>query len=156
MVSIEGQIRDVLESNWSLAGTLLASEVHFSIGWYDSEYQNNPQVTVNKAWSPEPLWFGNSLEAGLPDLGYISHDKYFVDCWKTTDHDILGENELTTIGDMVTECFRILNNTREGYTPPLGLVLPLDRGVAQHETNRQPYIMHIQMLVQANYKSGLP
>lgn len=156
-MSISQRISGTLAAGWALAAPLSVGQMHFSVGWYDSEYQNYPQVTVRKAWSPEPLWFLPDTVAGLPDLNYISHDKYFIDCWYVVDRDILGEAEYDYVEDMMTECFRILNNKRwsfAGTTGPLGLVIPLDRGIAQHETNIQPRVLHIQMTCQANYKSG--
>jgi len=156
-LSISQQIATTLATEWVLAGTLAVANMHFSTGWYDSRYQNHPQVTVSKAWTPEPRWFGPTASDG--PLTYISWDKYFVDCWLTIDRDILGESEYESVEDMMTECFRILNAERLNFTGaagPLGHVMPLDRGTAMHETNRQPYILHIQMLAQANYRSGTP
>lgn len=157
MSSISQQLADALETNWALAGTLAPANMYFSVGWYDSRHQNNPQVTVSKAWSNEPRWFGPEASDG--PLTYISWDKYFVDCWLVVDRDVIGEAEYETVEDMMLECFRILNEERlnfTGATGPLGHVMPLNHGEALHETNRQPYILHIQMLAQANYRSGSP
>lgn len=158
-MSISERIAGTLQAEWSLAGTLAVDNMHFSVGWFDSLYMNNPQVTVGKAWSPEPYWFLEDREAGLDDLNYISFDRYFVDCWLVVERDFVGESEYETVEDMMTECFRILNDRRwsfAGTTGPLGLVIPLDRGIALHETTVQPRILRIQMMVQANYKSGTP
>jgi len=150
--SISQQISGTLKANWTLAGTLAVAGVWFSTGWFDSEYTNNPQVSVRKAWTPEPKWFMPPNVGGT--LGYLSFPRYFVDCWLTADHDILGEAQYETIEDMALECFRILNLKRLSFTAPIGLVLPLDHGAMISDYNTHPYILHIQMLVQANLRSG--
>jgi len=152
MSSISQQIQGTLEAEWGLAGTLAPTEMHFSVGWYDSEFQNNPQVSVRKAWTPEPRWFMPAAVGGV--LGYLSFPRYFVDCWLVPDRDVLGESEYETVEDMMFECFRILNLKRLDFTAPLGLVIPLDHGEMMSEFNVQPRILHIQMLVQANIRSG--
>ena len=152
MSSISHQISGTLEAEWGLAGPLLPAQMHFSVGWFDSEYMNNPQVSVRKAWTPEPMWFMPQAVGGT--LSYLSFPRYFVDCWLPSDHDILGESEYETVEDMMFECFRIINLKRLSFTAPLGLVIPLDHGEMMSEFNTHPYILHIQMLVQANIRSG--
>jgi hypothetical protein len=151
-VSISQQISGTLAAEWGLAGTLAPTEMHFSVGWFDSEYMNNPQVSVRKAWTPEPFWFMPAAVGGV--LGYLSFPRYFVDYWLPSDHDILGESEYDTVENMMFEGFRILNLKRLDFTAPLGLVIPLGHGEMMSEFNTQPYILHIQMLVQANIRSG--
>ncbi len=79
-----------------------------------------------------------------------------MDCWYRVDRgdDPSPVGELT-VWNMKEEVFRILNLQRKNFIPPIGLVIPLERGKQMNErgTNRQPRMFRWSTRVQANYKT---
>ena len=151
--TIEEQVATMLQNNWSLLGNVAVGNCHFDTGWFDAKLGRDlkPQITVRHLFSPEPLWFGPS--PSHVDLHYISWDKYAVNLWHRFREGQEGVNERREIEQMRDEVFRILNNQRESFPPPIGLVLPLDRGTPLHEFNVTPRLLRYELIIQVNYKS---
>ena len=150
--TVATQIKDMLENDWAILNPALA-DVYFATGWYEKDEPQLHQVIVSHIFSPPTRWFGAGYDASLHTL---THEVYQVDCWVRSDR---GENDLTAdeliVWNMKEEVFRILNVQRKNFVPPIGLVIPLDRGRQLNEQahNRQPRMFRWSIRVQANYKT---
>jgi len=149
--TVAKQIRDMLENNWSILNPALG-DVYFTTGWYEKD-EIKHQVTVSHMYSPNIRWFGAGYDASLHTL---TNEIYQVDCWYRVDRgeDPSPDGELT-VWNMKEEVIRILNTQRKNFVPPVGLVIPLDRGMLLNERgrNRQPRMLRWSIRVQANYKT---
>jgi len=150
--TVAKQIKDMIETNWSILDPAVA-DVYFGTGWYEKDEPQKRQVIVRHAYSPPTRWFGAGYAANLHTL---TNEVYQVDCWLRVDR---GKSNLTgeelTVWNMKEEVFRILNNQRKNFVPPIGLVIPLGRGLQLNEqaSNRQPRMFRWSIRVQANYKT---
>jgi len=150
--TVATQIKDMLENDWAILNPALA-DVYFATGWYEKDEPQRHQIIVSHLYSPPIRWFGAGYDASLHTL---TNERYQVDCWVRSDR---GENDLTadelTVWNMKEEVIRILNVQRKNFIPPIGLVIPLDRGRQLNEqgNNRQPRIFRWSIEVQANIKT---
>jgi len=150
--TVAEQIKDMIESNWSILDPP-AEDVYFGTGWYEKDEPQKRQVIVTHIYSPPTRWFGAGYDASLHTL---THEVYQVDCWLRVDRgktDLTGEE--LTVWNMKEEVLRILNVHRRNFVPPIGLVVPVDRGRQLNEVGhiRQPRILRWSIRVQANYKT---
>ena len=150
--TVATQIKDMIENDWAILNPALA-DVYFATGWYEKDEPQKRQIIVSHVFSPPVRWFGAGYDASLHTL---THEVYQVDCWYRVDRgdDPSPEGELT-VWNMKEEVFRILNVQRKNFIPPIGLVIPLDRGRQLNEqgSNRQPRMFRWSIRVQANYKT---
>lgn len=151
--TVETQIKDMLENNWALLGDLTVGSMHFDTGWFDAKLGRSliPQVTVRHLFSPPLRFFGPSY--GHIDLHYLSWDRYAINLWREYRHGQEGAQARLDISNMRDEVVRILNSQHKSYSPPLGLVIPLNRGIPLHEWDRSPRLLRYELLCQAVYKS---
>lgn len=149
--SVATQIKDMLENNWSLVGRLLASEMHFEAGWYNADWSNNPQVTVTRLLSGDLEYFGRTI--GHADMHYISRDIYAVSIWLSVPSGSDGSEEETDLDLIINEIIRILVNQTSSFAPPLGRVLPVNRGRTLSVFNQTPRLVRWEIPVWANYIS---
>ena len=149
--SVAMQIKDMLENNWSLTGDLAVAEMRFEAGWYNADYANNPQVTVSPLLSGDMEYFGKTLDHN--DMHYISRDVYAVSIWFMIPSGSEGANEETNLDLIKNEIIRILINQTSSFPPPLGRVLPINRGRNLSMFNRVPRLLRWEIPVWANYIS---
>lgn len=151
--SVATQIKDMLEANWALASPA-AADIAFTVEWYDARAVDTEyQVTVTHWYSPPSRWFGPNY----PDmmLKAFNTDRYQVNVWVRIPRGDLTRNQELIAWNMKNEVWRLLNANRDQFTPPIGLVIPLDYGRQLNEENadRTPRILRWMIEVQANFKN---
>ncbi len=149
--TVAEQIRNMIANNWSLLGNLVAVKVHFDVGWYDAKYSTRPQVTVRHLMTPMHRFFGPDVEGGHVGYNIMAFERHIVNCWLEIRRGMDGNVAENQIDEMRREVVRIMNNQCKSYPPPLGLVIPLDQGLALHEWDRTPRLLRYEILVQATY-----
>ena len=101
-----GTIAAVLQTNWSLAGALTSTNIHFDEGWYDSRATVlDHQVIVSHVVSPPSMFFGPN-HAVDNYLNILNFDRYAVDCWVRVPRGEDGATEQEECEDMKNEVIR--------------------------------------------------
>lgn len=154
-MTVAGTIATVLRTNWGLAAPLIAANIHFDEGWYDSRAGVlDRQVIVSHVSSPTHMFFGPN-HAVDNSLNLLNFDRYAVDCWVRIPRGQDGATEQQQCTDIKNEVVRVLNLQRNNYVAPIGMVFPLDYGTQLNETdmNNVPFMMRWRVSVQANAKT---
>lgn len=154
-MTVAGTIMGILQTNWGLAGALIAANIHFDEGWYDMRATVlDHQVIVSHVTSPPTRFFGPNYTVDTY-LNLLNFDRYAVDCWVRVPRGENGATEQQQCTDMKNEVVRILNFYRATYAAPIGLVFPLDYGTQLNEVDATgvPRIMRWRVLTQANAKT---
>jgi hypothetical protein len=161
LTTVAATIVDCLQANWGGAVVPAVGDIVFTDGWYRSreDVRTKPQVTVSGPYDSRNRFFGPAVVAGVPRPGLhlLSFQHYRVNIWVTVPRGEYSDDESiynTYAEDMREEIVRILNEQRcSCYAEPLGIVVPLDQGVARHELNRTPRVLRYEILVQVNRKT---
>jgi hypothetical protein len=149
-MSVSDQIRDNLQTNWGLGGTLAVGNLYFGVGWFNGAKALFPQVTVYPLMSPEMTLFGPSANQDAP-LHSINWERYVVNVWREVK-TVSGETEELQAEQMRREAVRILLDQYRNYSNPVGAVFPRDEGLPRHETATKPRRLRYEITCQANYK----
>ena len=140
-----------LVAHWTLANPA-AADIHFHVDWYDPKQPKKPQITVTGPISSPNRFFGPA-SAAAAGLHLLSYQRFLVNIWVVVPAGEDSDDQSDIAELMRIEVVRILNEQRAGYTPPIGLVVPLDEGRALHELDRTPRLLRYEIMIQVNDKT---
>ena len=161
VTTIAETIIDCLQANWGGAIVPAVGDIIWSPEWFRSRgnVRDEPQVTVTGPVSSRIRFFGPAVTAGVPAPGLhlFSYHHYRINVWVTIPRGAYDADDSLYYDYAETmryEIVRILNEKRcTCYAEPLGLVFPLDEGIARHEFNRTPRMIRYEILIQVNRKT---
>lgn len=145
--SISKTIIDDIYAEWALLTPLSKTEIHWEPGWYNPDYPNMPQITVNFLVSDPTEWFHGYTSP----MRYISRDGYLLNIWVPIPAGSDGDDEEKYVSQMQEEAFRALVAITSTPASPIGRVLPINRGRALNELNRTPRLLRWEIPFWVNY-----